>query len=147
MLIIGQNSWVTVNEADEYLKVKFNTAAWFTLASSPNKPGTVAKESLLISAFYWLMSSPEIQLTATLTDINVKNAQIESAWYLYSNGDELFERQKMIEIGLKSFKFSKRQETFISKNEISLPRNILALLSIYQTGTNTIIQLKGEHDA
>ena len=145
MLVVGQNSWANVNEADAYLKVKINTTLWFGLASSPSQPGGVAKESLLISAFNWLMSSPEIQLSTSLTDTDIKNAQIEFAWYLYKYGDTYEERRMLIDSGVKNFKFSKRSESFITASELMLPKYILAMLKAYNT-QNTTIQLKGEYD-
>ena len=56
-LNVGQNSWCTVPEADTYLTEKIESEVWFEL-SSVGTPGQTSKQSLLISAFYWLYLAP-----------------------------------------------------------------------------------------
>ncbi len=143
MLVVSQNSWASITEADSYLSDKIDTSEWFGL-SNTGSPGTVYKGSLLISAFYWLIGAPELSLTATLTDTNVKNAQIEAAWYLYEHYPELNERRAAIYSGLTSFKLSKRTENFEIKN-IQIPAFIMGILKDYGA-KNTTALLLGEYD-
>lgn len=143
-LVVGQNSWVTVAEADIYLGDKIKAIEWFNLSELPSNPGEVAKESLLITAFYWLSGSPELSISPTLTDSNVKNAQIEAAWFLYNYYDEYDARRAAIFSGLKSFQYSKRSEDLVV-DQIGIPDYIIGMLRDYGI-KNTTALLLGEYD-
>ncbi|MEJ2248037.1 MAG: hypothetical protein P8Y70_00070 [Candidatus Lokiarchaeota archaeon] len=143
-LIVGQNSWCTISEADEYLTTRMNASNWFSLNDEPANPGEDSKETFLISAFNWLLNSSGVSLSITLTDYNVKKAQIEAGLFLLHYGKELEDRRSAIFTGVKSFRFSNRSETLDIYN-LRLPFHIINLLSDYNT-VNTTVLLKGEYD-
>ena len=146
-LAVGQNSWATVAEADTYLNDRIHADNWFGLNSSPANPGEVAKESLLISAFYWLLGDSQLNLNPSLTDTNVKNAQIEASLFFLNHYAELDERRSNISMGVESFRLSKRSEN-LDLDSLTIPKNIIGLLKDYLTvmgGTFAI--LKGEYDS
>jgi hypothetical protein len=98
----------------------------------------------LASAFYWLKGDPSLELSSTLTDDDVKNAQIEAALFLMGHSDELDETRAFLGMGGEEFVLSKREQVFDPSN-FSIPRHILGLLSTYQI-SNTTIQLAGHYD-
>ena len=142
-LIVGQNSWCTVPEADTYLTEKIESEVWFEL-SSVGTPGQTSKQSLLISAFYWLYLAPGLNLSLTLTDVNVLNAQIEAALFLMEHYTELNERRGAIHSGLTAFTLSQKEER-LKKVQINIPDYIMGMLRDYSI-VNTFALLKGEYD-
>jgi hypothetical protein len=142
-LVVGTNSWASVAEADTYLTDRINTTEWFQTAPT-GSPGEVSKESLLVSAFYWLTGSPELELSATLTDTSVKNAQTEAAFFLLEHYDELNERRAAMYTGVDSWKLSKKSENY-DINQLQIPSYILGMLRDYAI-MNTTVDLKGEYD-
>ena len=89
-LIVGTNSWCSIGEADSYLTNKRNAYEWFNLGDTDD-PGVICKTSLLVSAYRRLINSAEFNIASSSTDDNVKNAQIEMAWFLYKHGEEIEE--------------------------------------------------------
>jgi hypothetical protein len=142
-LVVGTNSWCSVSEADTYLEYRINASEWFQTGEK-SSPGEVSRESLLVSAFYWLQGAPELEISATVTDTDVKNAQIEAALFLLEHYDELNERRAAIYTGVSSFKLSKKSENF-DINQLQIPSYILGMLGNYAI-MNTIALLEGEYD-
>jgi hypothetical protein len=113
------NSWVTVNEADDYLNNMFGADAWSSLT-------LVVKEKCLITAFRWIYNYPDVEIAKTSTDEKVKNAQIELAWWIYNHYEEYKKRQSLIAGGVKSFSLSRWSETLDKQD---LPQSIKNILS------------------
>ena len=143
-LIVGQNSWVTISEADSYLTIRISATNWFDLNDSAN-PGEVSKTTLLVTAFFWLMNSPQLGLTSSLTDDSIKNAQIEAALFLLEHYDALNERRAAMFTGVEDFKLSKRSEKLNIEN-LQIPDFIIGTLGLYIT-ENTTVTLLGHYDA
>jgi len=143
-LTVGQNSWATISEADTYLGNKIKTTEWFALDNAPSELGAESKETLLSTAYYWLKGSPELNISASATDVNVKNAQIEAAWFLYNNYDELKEREAAIYTGVEDFSLSKRSEN-LNMDYLQIPSFITGMLRDYGI-RNTSADLLGEYD-
>ena len=141
-LVVGTNSWVTVVEADAYLSYRISAEDWFTLADTPATPGADAKDSMLISAYMWITAYRSI--SATSTDDNVKNAQIEAALFLSEHYDEVNDRRAAIATGVREFKYSRRRE-FLDYRVAGLPAYIQSMLRDYGT-KNTTVVLKGQYD-
>ena len=145
-LVIGTDSWATVAEADTYLTNRIHADDWFALNTSPAVPGELAKESLLISAFRWLLYHPQLSLSAGSTDANVLSAQIEGALYLMNHYQEMDDRSAAIATGVTSFSLSKRTED-LDKRFLSIPNDIMGLLKSYMvTAGGAFATLKGEYD-
>jgi len=142
-VIVGQNSWITINECDTYLTTRIGSEDWFDLADSGD-PGAISKSSLIISAFMWLMSKLNLELSETLTDNSIKSAQAESVLFLLEHYDELNARQAAIFTGVESFRISKRSEK-LNVNNLAIPPHIMGLLETY-TVNNCIVELGGQYD-
>lgn len=142
-IIIGTNSWVTIAEADTYLTQKINVEDWFTLSDDGVSGGTT-KENLLVTAYRWLLDAPGVSLSATTSDDNVKNAQIESAIWLQAYEQEIKDRSSAIYSGVSSFKLSKRSENLDIKN-VQIPAFILGMIRSYSE-QNTTVDFLGEYD-
>ena len=140
-LTVGTNSWVSVAEADIFLTDKIDAEEWFVLSAS-GAAGVRSKGSLLVSAFHWLSGSPQLSIPSSCADLNVKNAQIEAAWFLHEYYRELKDRRAARASGLKSMRMSRRSETLGAP---SIPDYILGMLRDYQI-TNTTVLLSGEYD-
>ena len=143
-LVVGANSWASVAEADTYLADRIDAEAWFLLADTA-AAGVRAKESLLVSAFHWLYGSPQLSIAGSSTDDDVKNAQIEAAWFLREYYDEMKDRRAAISTGVTSLRMSRRAEN-LSAGNLTIPPHILGMLSTYQQ-SNLTADLKGEYDA
>jgi len=141
-LAVGSNSWVTVVEADTYLTDRIGAEAWFALSGAGN-PGAASKEVLLVSAYTWLINNPQLKLSASLTDSNVKNGQIEAALFLLEHYDALNERRAAIGTGVKSFKLMSRRE--VLAQNLTLPLHIAGFFSQYGV-SNAVVELKGMYD-
>ncbi|MHA1302142.1 MAG: hypothetical protein ACTSPI_00370 [Candidatus Heimdallarchaeaceae archaeon] len=142
-LIVGQNSWATILEADTYLTDRINAEDWFELSES-GASGEVSKSSLLISAYYWLLNAPQLELSSSLTDDNVKNAQIESAFFLLEHYNALNQRRAAMFTGVEEFKLSQKREK-LNINKLQIPNYIIGALKTY-IGENVIAELKGYYD-
>jgi len=142
-LIVGQNSWVTISEADSYLTIRMSAEDWFDLSDSAD-PGEVSKTTLLVTAFRWLMNSPQLSLTSSLIDDSIKNAQIEAALFLLEHYNELNERRAAMFTGVEEFGLSKRKEKLNIEN-LQIPDFIIGSLGLY-TAENTTVTLLGHYD-
>lgn len=143
-IVVGTSSWATVAEADAYLTDRINADEWFALPDPPANPGEVSKDSLLISAFRWLMSAPQLSLSASLSSDDIKNAQIEAAWFLYEHHSALNERRAAIFTGVEEFGLSRRKEKLNITN-LRIPDFIIGSLGAYNT-ENVTVTLLGEYD-
>lgn len=139
-LSVGTNSWITVDEADDYLADKMNASDWFDIVVT-GKKGSVTKESILITAFNEIKASPLVDVDTLSTDERVKSAQAEMALFLLQFYDELFGRRAAIASGLSSFIYSEREENFNSRDgggSPGLPSNVLGFLNDYSQANTTV---------
>ena len=142
-LVVSQNSWVTIAEADAYLTDRIDASSWFDLGDTGD-PGATSKTTLLASSFQWLIGDPSLELSSTLTDDNVKNAQTEGALFLLKYSLELQAKRAFLSFGGKSFRLSRRAEGFTLQG-LAIPVHIVGLLREYQR-TNMTVELKGHYD-
>lgn len=142
-LVVGQNSWVTVIEADAFLTDRINAEDWFVLAAA-GAAGVVSKSTLLASAYRWLLNAPQLELSSSLTDDNIKNAQIEAAFFLLEHYNALNQRRAAMSTGVESFKLLGKSEK-LNINKLQIPDHIIGMLRAY-AAENTIAQLKGHYD-
>ena len=140
---IGQNSWTTIQEADNYLTDRIGAEAWFDLSDSDN-PGVSSKTSFLVTAYQWLVGSPQLDLSAGLADANIKKAQIEAALFLLDHYSALNERRAALAMGVTEFKLSKKSEK-LDINNLTIPMHIIGLLGDYSS-RNGVALLKGHYD-
>ena len=117
-LTVGTNSWVTVAEADAYFADHFGRSAWAGLANS-------VKEQLLISAYRWIQQQAIFSISPTSTADAVKQAQYETAWYIYKYFDNHEDRRALITQGVKRFQISKFEEEL---EEAGFPKFIKDIL-------------------
>lgn len=90
MAVIG---WVTLDEANTYLAVRPNALGWFE---------AVDREGLLAFAYDTLITKPDYAHleTATVTD-QMKSAQIEQAWFLYTFITDIDRRMALVAQGVR----------------------------------------------
>jgi hypothetical protein len=118
-LTVGVNSWVTVAEADAYLADKYGAGDW---AGLPN----ATKESLLITSYRWIQRLQDYSISPASTNIKVKSAQIELAWYIYNNSTQDEKRRALQAQGVEEFKLGKWEEKL---GTAQLPFDVQDLLS------------------
>lgn len=123
-LTVGTNSWVTVAEADTYFDERFGASAW---AALPN----ATKEQLLISAYRWIQAQSLFTIAASSTAEIVKQAQMETAWYMYKYWDQHEDRRALVAQGVTDFKISQFEETL---SEVKFPGFISDMLEDFITG-------------
>lgn len=143
-LVVGTNSWASVAEADALLTDRIDAETWFALADVGAAPGERSKEALLVSAFHWLSGSPQLSISSSVTDANVKNAQIEAAWFLQEYYEEMKDRRAALATGVETLRMSRRTERLNIRN-LGIPGYILGMLGSYQV-SNTTVTLRGEYD-
>jgi len=132
-LVVGENTWVTLVEADLYLTDRIGTAAWFALPDTAG-PGEPSKELYLIMAFNMLLNHPSYCLSASLTDENVKKAQTELAFYFVSSYDTFISSADMASRGVSSFTLSKWSESYFRswEGDFPLPVMVSMFISLYK---------------
>jgi len=133
-LVVGENSWATVAEADAYLTDRVGTQEWFTLDEASANPGDPSKETYLIMAFNYLLTKNGYCLDKTLTDENVKKAQIEFAFYFVDNFTTYEDDNNSLTRGAKSFNLSKWREQLNSEANWAGDYPLPAFVSTYLTG-------------
>jgi len=138
-LAVGTNSWATRTEIDAYLNDKPKSTDWFALDDTPSAPGEEAKDSYIVSAFYWLSAKTTIPNNATSD--SVKNAQAEAALYLYRYSTDIEKREAAINSGVKSFDYQEVSET-LDYRQIGIPEYILGMIAEYSSG-NSFVLLRG----
>lgn len=104
-LVVGDNSWVTLAEAEVYFSERIGAGPWEAL------PDDATKEKYLISAFRWIYYDPAFTAPAAADDDGVKFGQCEAALFLITHADEYAKRDALIASGVESFTFSKWSET------------------------------------
>lgn len=144
-LTVGSNSYATVAEADTYLEDRIGASGWFSL-SETTTPGGDSKESMLVSAYYWLTGSASLNLPAVSSSSVLKTAQIESALYLLEFYSGLSSRRAKQSQGVESFKLSDRSEKYFVDQPSEIPVHILGLLDDYSGLGGQVFQLKGQYD-
>lgn len=103
-LTVGTNSWVTVADADAYFLTKWGaTAIWAALSEAQ-------KESLLISAYNWIQQQSKFSIAASETAEIVKQAQYETAWFMYNYYAEYQKRNALYSSGVRDFKIDSFEE-------------------------------------
>lgn len=145
-LVVGTNSWVSVAEADTYLADTPGATDWFDLVDEVGlKKGEESKASYLILSFRTLTTHTDlIGLSPSITDDNVKYAQIEFALYLLRYREDLEQRGLLIDSGVKEFDVGEWREIFFERGG-SVPSRVLSLLNDYSRYGNASIQLKPEN--
>lgn len=101
VLTVGTNTWVTLAEADSYFESRYGSDAWATLTADNRK-------KLLISAYQWINSDPAYSISA-VTD-KLKKAQLELAWYIYTNYEQHEKHVNLYSSGVRTFRISKFHE-------------------------------------
>ena len=129
-LIVGDNSWETVAEADAYLINRIGASNWSLLDN-------LTKEQYLITSFYWLLYDSSYNLDKTLTDDFIKHAQSESALFLLNYYNEYSKREALVASGVIEFTFSKWQEKLGS---LSKPKTVDDIIINNGYSVNTFIQ-------
>ncbi len=102
VLTVGSNSWVTLAYANSYFEVNYD--AWFTLT-------TQQRINLLIRAYRWINQQTFFSIPAASTNIAVKQAQCETAWYIYNYYADHEKRRALYNQGVTRFQISKFSET------------------------------------
>lgn len=142
-IVVGQDTWATVVEADAYLTNKVGATNWFEL-SEAGIPGEESKESFLVSAFRWLLGSPEFLLSPSMTGDAIKNGQIEAAAFLMENYKTMAARAGALYSGVVQADYSKRKEVF-DLNNVIIPLHIRGWLRDYRISSSFVL-MSGEYD-
>jgi len=143
-LAVGTNSWASVAEGDAYLTDRIDAEAWFALSDSSATPGERTKATLLVSAYFWLSGSPQLSIPSSSSAANVKNAQIEAAWFLQEYYEDLKDRRAALASGMSILRISRRTEHLSMKN-LGIPNHILGMLSDYQIDNTTALR-RGQYE-
>lgn len=119
MIIVGTNSWVTIIEADAYFDDRFGASAWAGF-SEP------VKSELLISAYRWIQQQSMFTISASASAEKIKQAQYETAWFIYNYFSKYEERRALFASGVRKFKIEQFEEEL---EEVGFPKFISDLLS------------------
>jgi len=102
-ITVGVNSWVTIAEADAYFEARYNATAWAGLAEAN-------KCVLLRHAYAWIQQQAMFSIPAASTAQIVKQAQFETAWYIYNYFSQHEKRRALYMQGVRDFQISKFRE-------------------------------------
>lgn len=135
MFEVGVNSWISLNEANEYFSDMFGYSFWGTQTDT-------VKKQLLVTAFRWINASG-YSIAPTSTSSIVKNAQCELCYEIYNSFEDYKKRETLYATGVRSFNFDGWQETLVASE---LPIKIANLLADFYTGGNAkIFTLKRDY--
>jgi hypothetical protein len=126
-----------LTEANDYLESRIGASDWLSLTSDQQK-------KLIISAFRWIYFSGKFSIAKTADSENVKNAQIEAAWWMNNYFEELEKRQAMQSGGVTSFKLSKWEEDYSGKTDF--PEVVKGLLEDFETSGNYFPNIQRAND-
>lgn len=84
-IVVGTNSWVTLEYANTYFSTRLNAYVYWNTAA--------AKEAALVTAFEFLMGCGLYSIAADSTDVAVKKAQCEMALFLLQHGADMDARK------------------------------------------------------
>lgn len=102
-ITVGVNSWVTIAEADAYFEVRYGASAWAGLA--------VANKCVLLRhAYAWIQQQSMFSIPPGATSEIVKQAQYETAWYIYNYFANHEKRRALYTQGVRDFEISKFSE-------------------------------------
>jgi hypothetical protein len=136
-LTVGVNSWVTLAEANEYFEGRYRaSSAWASLSDA-------TKKQLLISAYNWIQQQASFSISASETSEIVKQAQYETAWYLYEFGEEDEKRRALSGQGVTEFELNNWREKL---SEYEFPKFIEDMLDDFYDGKGVnIVEFEREY--
>jgi hypothetical protein len=117
-MTVGIDSWVTIAQADAYFSTRLGASWWAALANA-------AKETLLVTAFNWLLYDAAFELSPETDSPDVRVAQMEAAYFLHDHQAEYEGRAANIAGGVTSVSASKWSEAYGS---LKKPERVLAAL-------------------
>ena len=142
-MTVGENTWVTVIEADDYLAENTNALHWFSLPTVLQ--GGESKNNFLVQANTLLRAAYVIPISET--NIEVRQAQIELANFLANNRVNFEQHSTMYTLGIRHFQVGEWLESLKIQNADTLfPAIVKNLLSNYMR-RNYIVTIPKEKDA
>lgn len=142
-LVVGENSWCTIAEADEILKYKLGSEEWYELSDETSTPGEESKELFLRNSYDLLLNKVGYAMSPTITDAKVKKAQALFAFIIF-DGSFLDESQlNLLSAGVSGMTLSKWRVSYFESwsGDFPLPYAVANLLSDYVSGYGEIIPL------
>lgn len=127
-LTVGTNSWVSVTEADTYFNEKYGASAWAAIVADD-------KKRLLITACNWIRQQTELSIEMSATDITIKHAQFELAWFVRNYYEDFDKHRAMSASGITSWKALDASEALLGNFKAfpNFPEFILEMLTGYTT--------------
>ncbi len=130
-IVVGTNSWVTAQEAEDYFAVRFGVGTNWSGLSDANKIAA------LISAHRYINSLENYTFPTEVADITqaMKDAQCEMALFLVIHQVDMDARKGLQAQGVKQAGIV--QETYEdgAGGAISIPATVRSMLSDYATGS------------
>jgi len=139
VITVGVNSWCTIAFADDYFDSKYGAAAWSPLTDAQ-------KTTLLIHAYNWINQQPSLGISPADTSTIVKQAQCETAWYIYKFFASHEKRRALFIQGVTKFKISQFSEDL---QGAGFPLFISGMLDDYLTeigGTFPVVEREFENN-
>lgn len=130
----GVNTWTTVAEADLYFAYRISASSWFSLTES-GQQGTKSKESLLVTAFYYLKN--KYNIPADTNNDYVRIAQCELALFFCDYYEHYMQASLLQAEGTYSLSAGKASQSF--RKELELPEFVLVPLKTYLSENSTEI--------
>lgn len=131
-LVVGTNSWITVNEADTYFSTRLGISTTWSALSD------LDKESALITAFNWLHYDQTFNVPVSATAQGVKNAQAEAALFLLRYQETYEKRESLIASGVTSFSYGDKWEEDIS--QVKKPQIVMDMLASADYGLANVLE-------
>jgi hypothetical protein len=122
-LVVGTNSWLTVDEADEYMETRYGS--WEVWTDDTNK------EAALITAYKRIVNSGAfINLPSEINDV-LKDAQCEMALYIIIEGMDITRRAALQAQGVIQSGITKESYDPAVRGVLAFPPEVRALLKEY----------------
>ena len=137
-LVVGENSWVSLLEAEAYFADRIDTSNWDNLSDD------AAKSKYLVTAFRWIRFDPEFIAPSSSTASEVKYGQCEAALFLTNYSEEYDKRAALIQSGVLKFQYSRWTENL---GEVKKPVNVINYFSsvgLYNGGVTMVVLVDKE---
>lgn len=135
-LVLHQNSWVTLIEANTYLSDKVDSSIWTT--------NPTLNSNYLIEAFWLLYTSKMFTIPKNSTNQNVKNAQCEMAFWLKENYTDYKKRKALQNQGVKEFSIDGFKEIY--DRQAIIPEIVAGMLDDYESGSDGFAKITRKID-
>ena len=132
-LSVGTNSWISVEEADDYMDSRYGS--WEFWNDETNK------EAALVTSYKTIVDSGFFDNLPAVATQGMKDAQCELALFLVAEGGDILRRKGLQAQGVVGAGVAKETYDPDARGKLSFPPEVLALLKEYTTSMDNVFAI------